>query len=161
MRFLAATLLALVAASVALAAPARPLLLSSLSGPECTRAAPLHGGGAYGNLSFFYNLSRPATVTLSLERRDGSRARRSCPVRRGHTLGTYSPVLIVTRPGDAGANQIIVGRAASVPAGGRRRISIAARTLRPGTYVLFLSAAGAGAARSNTLTMKFWILAPA
>ncbi|GAC1485110.1 MAG: hypothetical protein NVS1B9_02540 [Solirubrobacteraceae bacterium] len=63
--------------------------------------------------------------------------------------------MTITSPGGPGGNQIIVGSAAST----KRRISIAGRVLRPGTYVLFLSAVDPDGRKSNVLSAKFWVLA--
>jgi len=133
-----------------------------------------------GALGFRFELSETATVTLTIQRRLGSRVRSRCPqdpLPRGTPGQLSKPILtsdLVAGPGPgtvtAGPNGHLIHAAAAttrrarpvarrLPAGRiRLKIRAASTTLTAGTYLATVSAHTTDGRRASAGRIKFWVL---
>ena len=128
-------------------------------------------------MTFSYTLNQAAAVEYVIYRRDGSPQRRACPrIVGGHSQDTFTRVDGLNGSGVKGKNSFALAAAKAVRTvtrrrlalrrtarAGRQRVSLAAiaegRALKPGTYVLLVTATNAAGQRSATAHVKFFVLA--
>ena len=165
-------------ASVTISTPPRVSNLRARA--ACIRSVRLNGTPTRGSgaLSFSYTLNQAAQVLYELYRRNDSTRHKRCPRNpTGHTQDTFTPQGNLTGPGTPGTNTVVLGRSALAARrptattrshlrqtlrAGRHTVRLAAitngRTLRPGTYVLLVSATNSLGQRSNLAHTKFFAL---
>ena len=143
--------LTVTAAPVVIASPpaSTPLRIRKLAvAPRCIRAADLRAQAAR-TVAVSFEMSAAATVRISMLRRTNKRVRSACPVPRinpkpgPHVQGIFGPHAHRDVVARAGVNRV------TLAATGRR-----GRLLRPGTYRVPVTAAGA------TATRRLWVLPP-
>jgi hypothetical protein len=118
-------------------------------------------------LAISYKLDEPATITFTVLRRYDSPAWRKCPARRGKKSYAYEPEWAATQSAESGAHNVGVGaRAARAAQPSRHVIALAAAIadshpddvdLRPGTYLLTITAVNKEGGMSAPQTIKFWV----
>jgi hypothetical protein len=127
--------------------PAPKQTLSGLAiTPRCIRARSVRAVIAR-TVAVRFSLALPGPVSVKLERWKDKAGQAKCPPPQGYApagkrpRGTYSPFTAKTLAGKAGRNTVTL---ATTGKGGKR--------LRPGTYLLTISAGGA------TARAKVWVL---
>lgn len=160
-----------VAARVDPEIPKTPVVSGLSARERCVRGATLKTptGDATG-LAFSFSLSAKASVKYVIKRRNGSRGKSTCPVVAGRTPGRYTEVSKQDRDGTAGSNTTSLANTAKLGSinlvrvlrAGRTRVTLAriaqAKTLTPGTYVLYVTATDSFGQTSNVARIKFWVL---
>ena len=139
-----------------------PLVISRLGvNRRCVRAGR-------GGVAFRFALSHDAVVRYDILRRVRSPVWPICPPTGGTVPITFAGVWHEIGPQSAGPHQTTLATAARHPArraaahGGRHRISLAraaaGRRLRPGTYLLRITAVDAQGQSAAPVSVKFWVL---
>jgi hypothetical protein len=149
---------------------------------RCVRRAELTAprGDASG-LSFTFNLSVQATVRYVIKKRQGSPGKSTCPKAGGESpggrgtrgsgpAGRATEVSTQERKGVPGNNTtslattsgVRVPTAARASKAGLARVPLVqiaqVRKLRPGTYILYVTATDSTGRVSNVVRIKFWVL---
>jgi hypothetical protein len=153
------------------ARPSAPVVSALSARARCVRGAQLTTPtDSAAGLAFSFKLSAKATVKYVITRRTGSPGKSTCPVTAGKVPGRATQVTSREREGDAGDHTTSLASAAArvTPKllrklkAGRARVTLAqivqTTKLKPGTYVLYVSATDSAGQRSNVARVKFWVL---
>jgi hypothetical protein len=147
---------------------ATPIIASGLSvSPRCVKAS----SATTRSVKLKYKLSGAATVRVTLQRANGSKATRKCPPLRGskqddgkYKANTYTPVSTQKTTGTSitiakGAKNGAVGTASAAIATLRPQALLAkGQKLKAGTYLITVQPLDANGKALSTARVKFWVL---